>query len=196
MMTKLLPDKMLITGSNPWQCENFLMRIQVALQSNIKLVQLRAPELSMPAYLALAAAAQKLCTLYDAQLVLNFPITNPLPIVFDVGLHLTSRHLMRLITRPIEYQFIGASCHTACELAKAVTLGLDYALLSPVLATASHPQVKPLGWDKFAELVAPIQIPVYALGGMNSTDIPIAKKYGAQGIAGISGLWPMVNSIL
>jgi 8-oxo-dGTP diphosphatase len=38
--------------------------------------------------------------------------------------------------------------------------------------------------------VQPVNLPVYALGGMDSELIPTAKTAGAQGIAGIGGLWP------
>lgn len=195
MLNKLLPDKMLITGSNPLQYENFLTRFKIALESGIKLVQLRTHGLGMLTYLELVIVVQNLCVMYEAQLVLNFPITSPLPILSDVGLHLASWHLMTLTSRPIGYELIGASCHTANELIQAAKLGLNYAVLSPVLITISHPQVQPLGWNKFAELVAQVPIPVYALGGMTIADISIAKRYGAHGIAGISGLWPIVDRI-
>ena len=46
---------------------------------------------------------------------------------------------MALDRRPGGVGLIGASCHSPPELAHASSLGLDYALLSPVLATASHP---------------------------------------------------------
>ena len=85
---------------------------------------------------------------------------------------------------------VGASCHNAAELDRAQSLGLDYALLSPVLPTASHPGAAPLGWEKFAELVERTALPVYALGGMTQRHIAVARQCGGQGIAAIGGLWP------
>jgi 8-oxo-dGTP diphosphatase len=85
---------------------------------------------------------------------------------------------------------VGASCHNGPELARAAALGLDYALLSPVRHTASHPDVTPLGWSRFAELVDPTPLPVYALGGLRVGDLDDAIRHGAQGIAAIRGLWP------
>jgi 8-oxo-dGTP diphosphatase len=69
-------------------------------------------------------------------------------------------------------------------------VGLDYALLSPVKATATHPQAQALGWSDFAALIDPIPLPVYALGGLTPTDLTDAIGHGAQGIAAIGGLWP------
>jgi len=63
-------------------------------------------------------------------------------------------------------------------------------VLSPVRPTASHPDATPLGWSRFAELVDPVPLPVYALGGLRLEDLDDAIHHGAQGIAAIRGLWP------
>lgn len=103
------------------------------------------------------------------------------------GLHAHSGLLATLTTRPVpEHLLFGVSCHTGEDLAQAQALDADYALLSPVLATASHPDDLPLGWDKFAELAAASSVPVYALGGMSAPDLAIARARGGRGIAGIS----------
>jgi 8-oxo-dGTP diphosphatase len=62
-------------------------------------------------------------------------------------------------------------------------LGLDFILLSPVKSTLSHPEADPLGWKNFSEMIVDITLPVYALGGMTLTDLPVALTYGARGIA-------------
>ena len=62
-------------------------------------------------------------------------------------------------------------------------------VVSPVAATASHPQARPIGWDGLAALTAVATLPVYALGGMGPADLPVAQRHGAQGIAAIRGLW-------
>jgi 8-oxo-dGTP diphosphatase len=80
---------------------------------------------------------------------------------------------------------VGASCHDAEELELAARLGADFATLSPVQATASHPGAAALGWDRFAQRVAAARLPVYALGGVGPDDLPRARAAGAQGVAGI-----------
>jgi 8-oxo-dGTP diphosphatase len=82
---------------------------------------------------------------------------------------------------------VGASCHDARELDHAARLGADFATLSPVQRTASHPDVQPLGWDRFARWVADARLPVYALGGVGPPDLARARAAGAQGVAGIRG---------
>jgi 8-oxo-dGTP diphosphatase len=80
---------------------------------------------------------------------------------------------------------VGASCHDADELERAALIGADFATLSPVRATASHPGASPLGWERFAELVREARLPVYALGGAGPEDLDRARASGAQGVAGI-----------
>ena len=84
---------------------------------------------------------------------------------------------------------VRASCHSAPDLARTADLGLDYALLAPVQATATHPGADPLGWSRFAELADRAALPVYALGGLGPADLVTAIDHGAQGVAAIRGLW-------
>ena len=194
IMALRLPQQMLITGPDPRDPEVHLERLQLALGPgigpNIGLVQLRAHELEDRAYRDLAARAYSLCTAAGARLLLN----RDLAVIKDTprhGLHLSARQLKELKRRPgLPGELVGASCHDAAELTQAVALGLDFALLSPVKATASHPSARSLGWSGFAALVDPIPLPVYALGGLTPADLAEATHHGAQGIAAIRGLWP------
>jgi 8-oxo-dGTP diphosphatase len=185
-----LPQRLLITGPDPRDPQTLLARLERAVQGGIRLVQLRAHELDDAAYRALAARAYVVCTATGARLLLN---RDPAAVADCPrhGLHLNARLLSALERRPGQAgELVGASCHDAAELAQAAALGLDYAVLSPVKATATHPQAHPLGWPRFLELVDPVPLPVYALGGLAPTDLSSALHHGAQGIAAIRGLWP------
>jgi 8-oxo-dGTP diphosphatase len=103
-----------------------------------------------------------------------------------VGVHLKAAQLHALRERPLPYDaWVGVSCHGAEELERAAELSVDFATLSPVCATASHPDAKLLGWERFAQLVADARLPVYALGGVGPDDLERARVAGAQGVAGI-----------
>jgi 8-oxo-dGTP diphosphatase len=104
------------------------------------------------------------------------------------GVHFSSQDLMQLKTKP-EGLLAGASCHNSQELAQAEALGLDYVLLSPVQATRSHPDAEPLGWDNFTDLIEDYALPVYALGGMRTDDLHVARSQGAHGIAMQRDIW-------
>ncbi|CAK0744957.1 8-oxo-dGTP diphosphatase [Gammaproteobacteria bacterium] len=184
-----LPPTYVITGEDPGQPEAFLARLDATLARGTRLVQLRAHGLDDPAYQTLASAALTCCRRYGARLLLNRDREAVRTVGAD-GQHLTHRRLWTLSERPLPRTlWVGASCHNAADLEKARSLGLDYALLSPVLPTASHPEASPLGWDDFARLVATAGLPVYALGGMTPEDIDIARHHGGQGIATLRAGW-------
>ena len=104
------------------------------------------------------------------------------------GIHFTAQQLMTLKERPAR-GLAAASCHTREELARAMQLELDFAVLGPVRETASHRGAATLGWDGFAAIARGASIPVYAIGGMRREEIEAAWRAGAHGLAMISGSW-------
>ncbi len=126
-----------------------------------------------------------------AKLVINFDIWQRL---LNTGLkgkittiHLKQSQLMSLSKGDLNIgkRFLAA-CHDAVSIQHTHHLGCDAILLSPVNATATHPDTKVLGWDNFSELAQKSDIPVFALGGVAPTDIEQAQKHHAYGLAGIS----------
>lgn len=163
-----------------------------AAKQGIELVQLRAPLLDERAYFALVERLLK-----DLPNSCRLLIKGSLEQVLSyeqAGWHPTSTQLEQLAQharRPLPAnRWLATSCHNAEQLAWAAQIQADFACLSPVQATASHPEAQPLGWSLTAKLVAEAQLPVYLLGGMQPSDLPQARTIGAQGIAAIRGLWP------
>jgi 8-oxo-dGTP diphosphatase len=113
-----------------------------------------------------------------------------------VGVHLKAAQLRGMRERPLSRNvWVGASCHDAGELELAGGLGVDFATLSPVRATASHRDAEPLGWTRFSQLVADARLPVYALGGVGPDDLESARAAGAQGVAGIRAFQHLHHSL-
>lgn len=185
-----LPGLLLITGADPRAPRLLLGRLQRAIASGIQLVQLRAHELDDGDYGDLARRAFDLCEKAGVRLLLNRAPEAAMRLPRH-GLHLSARVLWTVTSRPGRGRDLaGASCHNAEDLARAAALGLDYALLSPVKPTPTHAEAAPLGWEGFAALANPTPMPIYALGGLDPTDLGEAIAHGAQGVAAIRGLWP------
>ncbi len=108
------------------------------------------------------------------------------------GIHLSSRALMSTTRRP-DVTWCGASCHNEAELAKAVELHLDFALVGPVRATPTHEGSVGLGWKRFAAIIHECPLPVFALGGLTREDLHDARSHGAHGLAMIRGAWSNVQ---
>ncbi|MCB1758868.1 MAG: Nudix family hydrolase [Gammaproteobacteria bacterium] len=184
-----LPDRLLITGNDPLDTSGFTRRMQVALAAGVNLVQLRAPGLGERRYRRLAALLLPYCRQHGARLLLNASAE----VVDDLGadgVHLNRHRLMALRQRPLgPERWVSAACHNLEELRRAEAVA-DFALISPVLPTVSHPGRMPLGWQGFARLADAARIPVYALGGMRPEMVGEARRHGGQGIAAIGALWP------
>jgi 8-oxo-dGTP diphosphatase len=104
----------------------------------------------------------------------------------DVGVHLTAAQLRTLDQRPLERpRWVGASCHDAAEIARAVALDVDFVAIAPVLPTLTHPGASTLGWEGLAALCADCPLPAFALGGVAPQDLERARRAGAFGVAGI-----------
>lgn len=175
-----LPLEYAITDAEHLGIEASLERIERRLRDGLRLIQLR--DRGLRGRDAFAGAVVALARRHGATLLLNGG-----PAIAD-GVHFTASDLMKLRQRP-ERGLAAASCHSAEELAQAMRLQLDFAVLGPVAATASHPGAKLLGWEGFARIARGASIPVYAIGGLRPDDLDRARRAGAHGIAMIRGSW-------
>lgn len=160
-----------------------------ALVQGVRLLQLRQPHWTDKAFAEAARRLQPLCREHGALLLANTHWQMVEQLDLD-GTHLPAAVAATLTTRPLEKsRWLAVSCHDAGELQQASRIGADFATVSPVMATASHPQHSGIGWQAFAALTAPCAFPVFALGGLGIADEDRARDAGAQGIAAIRGLW-------
>lgn len=183
------PDRYLVSPETV-EPAAFLLRLDRALAAGVRRVQLRVRGLSPARMAVLASDAASRCRAMGAELLVNGEPS--LAAELGLGLHLRASELMALSSLPslAEGQRVAASCHDADELARAGQLGVHFAVLGPVRATASHPEAVPLGWDRFSRLREGVSLPIYAIGGMKPADVALARRHGAQGVAGIRAFWP------
>jgi len=181
-----LPRLCQITPPEPGDPGDFLARLERVLESGIRLVQLRLPTIAPAALDSLAPQVTGVCHALGARVLLNGDPAAAARLGFD-GVHLSAARLRSLDARPPDLEWVGASCHDAAELELAEVRDADFALVSPVRPTPSHPGANPLGWAGLEALCEQARLPVYALGGMTAADVPRAREAGAQGVAGIRG---------
>ena len=190
------PEHYLITPDAVPDAGTFLARLDDALAAGIRRVQLRLRGLHAQTLAGLASSARALTARHGAELLLNSGAAECAQVArlareLGIGLHLTATDLMSSRQRPLPPGLpCGASCHGADELAHAQHLGLDFVVLGPVRATATHPRAAPMGFPAFAALRERVVLPIYALGGLGPQDLATARAHGAQGVAAIRGWWP------
>jgi 8-oxo-dGTP diphosphatase len=160
----------------------------------IQLLQLREKTMTEPEFAVLFEAVRQRCQAQGITLLVNSYHPARYWQQAD-GVHLTTADLMRYdsLDRTQLPRYVFASCHTAAEIHHAFRLDVDAIVVGTVHPSASHPQGATLGWDGFSDLLAEAtndtnhvsSCPVYAIGGMQPCDLPIAWQHGAWGIAGI-----------
>jgi len=182
-----LPSLYAISNVAELGAEEFLRRLEIALANGLRLVQLREKSLARDELRELARRVVGLAHAHGARVLLNGDVELAQEVGAD-GVQLTGTQLAQLSERPA-VDWCAASCHNAEELRQAEALGCDFALLSPVLPTKSHPGAPHLGWENFESIAAGSTMPVYALGGLTHDDMQISWQKGAHGIALLRQAW-------
>lgn len=184
----LLPSTYAITSPGPIDAD-WWRRFAHGLDRGYRMVQLRVKDVSEPQLYEIAERAAALARRSSTRLILNGP-TGWVAKLGLAGAHLSAVELMSLLQRPLAKPFLlGASCHSLEELRHAEKVGADWACLSPVNPTRSHPGSAPLGLETFSRWVREVSLPVYALGGLSPADLPGVRAAGGQGVAGLSAFW-------
>ncbi len=184
-----LPDKYIITPEPDFSnLEHFLQNLQRTLQQHQPaILQLRAKTASFDQLALLYREALPIATKAGIDLYVNCNPDTARRLEIP-NIHLSSAALLQLPVPLADLQ-VAASCHNPVEITRAQQVDARFIVLSPVKPTASHPDSTPMGWQNFQALCRQCRLPVFALGGMQAADIPVAIGHGAQGVAGISAFW-------
>jgi len=182
-----LPDLYAISNAAELGVEVFLSRLEAKLDGGLGLIQLREKNMPGDEFRVLAQRVLKLAHARGAKVLLNGDVQLAQELGAD-GVQLSAQQLVELQERPA-LDWCAASCHNIEELCRAQDLDCDFALLSPVLPTLSHPGAPHLGWDSFAAIAGGVSIPVYALGGLTDGARQIAWQHGAHGISLLRQAW-------
>ena len=193
-----LPDRYLISSAgSPQTFPAFMDKLRLSLAQGVRLVQWREPlwpgGADVPSLHAAMQEALASCHAAGASMLVNSMHPKSWWQEAD-GVHLRSddaRAFQQCGASPFSAptgKRIGVSAHNIDEIKTAREIGADFAVLSPVLPTLSHPGQPGMGWEAFARCLTDAGLPVYAMGGLNHSHMDLAKSLGAHGIAGIRGL--------
>ncbi len=190
-----LPGELLITPDLDQAHQDvFLDHFRQLMQGHpYPLVQFRSHHLDDQYYAEIASQLQETCDLYGAEVIISRPRLKSLKSDLFKPFrwrHLNSYILQSLVENPFDDSImLSAACHDRAELKKAERLNCQYALLSTIRETLSHPGRKAKGWYQFNQLARQANLPVYALGGVLRKDASVARLQGGIGVAGIADFW-------
>jgi 8-oxo-dGTP diphosphatase len=170
----------------------FVERLSSVLKAERCLIQLREPTMDSADFAQLFEMVLHCCRSHNAVLLVNSVHPTEYWLRAD-GVHLRQRDMKdvsgKLSGQLTDCDWIAASCHDKFELEHAAEIGADFATLSPVCPTQSHPGAPAMGWTRFEALAEGSRLPVFALGGLSLDQQETAASHGAHGVAMIRGLF-------
>ena len=164
--------------------------IQGAVDGGLRGLVLRDPHLSTVAYVELA---RRLSPLLGPGLILHGSHPEAVHIANRAGwgLHMPASMEWAGVRAQVK-GWLGASCHNADELARAVEAGVDYAMVSPIFPPISKPGEtrQTLGIKGLEELMGGVEIPIFALGGVDASNVRSLIEVGVHGVGSMGFLFP------
>lgn len=178
-------------GKSP---EEQIANIAKALDVGCKWIQLRYKNKPIEEVLTLAKMVQKICKAYDAKLIINDHVEVAYQIDAD-GVHLGLNDISIAEARKLlkQNKIIGGTANTIEDVLQRVHEKCDYIGLGPFRFTTTKEKLSPiLGLEGYQNILCElknrnIEIPIYAIGGIEEDDIEKLVVTGVYGIA-VSGL--------
>nr|WP_314840073.1 thiamine phosphate synthase [uncultured Flavobacterium sp.] len=174
--------------------EEQLSNIRKALDNGCEWIQLRFKNASTAELFDVAETAKILCDVFSAYLIINDNV--PLAQQLDAdGVHvgLTDMNVAAARTILGREKIIGATANTFEDIQNHIENGCNYIGLGPFQFTATKEKLSPiLGVEGYRIIIEKmkakeIQIPIYAIGGIQLTNVESIMETGVHGIA-LSGL--------
>ena len=167
--------------------DDFLSRVEKLAKAQPKGMILREKDLSASEYKALAQAVSAICEKYGTPCILHsFAET-------AAELGATALHLPLPILRELpsdkrsSFTILGASCHSPEEAKEAQMLGCTYITAGHVFDTDCKKGSPGRGLDFLKQVCESVDLPVYAIGGINGENAKQAIRSGAKGVCVMSG---------
>ena len=187
-----MSDIICITNRNLSK-EDFGKRIDKIAKAHPKAIILREKDLREEEYFLLAGKIMTICnkynvpfvmhSFYEAAIRLNCPyIHMPLHVLETMPAGLKKR-----------FKAIGASCHSVEDALKAKHLGCAYITAGHIFETDCKKGLKGRGLKFLEDVVDAVDIPVYAIGGIDKSNFYDIKKAGAKGACLMSSLMTSDN---
>lgn len=155
-------------------------------------VLLREKDLGHEDYRRYAAVCKKICDRYAVPLIIN----HEMAVADELGIervHLSMAEFKAALEDDIlkKYERVGVSVHSVEEAVYADANGADYLIAGHIFLTDCKKGLPARGLDFLKDVCDAVEIPVYAIGGM---DIEHGREAIAAGAEGICMMSQMMKS--
>lgn len=164
--------------------------VQEIALNGVKAVQLREKDLPARHCFEIAKELFSCCAAAGTKLLINDRADIACAANAD-GVHLTARSLPVAVVRQkiLRDGLISVSTHAFDEAVSAQQAGADFVLFGPVFETPSKMAYgPPRGLEELRRVAGKLDIPVFAIGGIDAEKAAVCRQAGAHGVAVISAL--------
>lgn len=179
----------LVTDEKSCKGKDFYSCIEEAIESGVKIVQLREKNISTKDFYEKALKVKEICKNYEVLFIINDRLDIAQAVEAD-GVHLGQSDMPIEKAREIlkDKFLIGATARNIEEAKKAELLGADYIGSGAIFGTSTKDNAKKLEMKDLKKIVNSVKIPVFAIGGININNVWMLKNIGLQGICSVSGI--------
>ncbi len=178
-----------ITDSTHYEKEEFLKRVERALQGGVTLIQLREKERTSREYLELANEVHEISKKYNVPLIIDDRLD--IAMASDAeGVHLGQSDLPVGIARRLfgRDKIIGATAKTVYQAVKAYEQGADYLGVGAIFPTTTKVKTILTSKETLYDICMSVPIPVNAIGGLTPDNIDILKDIPIAGVCAVSAI--------
>jgi thiamine-phosphate pyrophosphorylase len=183
-----------ITDSTGKTEEDFLEVVRQACEGGVTLVQLREKEKSGLEYFNLARKVKQITDQYDIPLIIDDRVD--IAMAADAaGVHVGQTDIPVAIARALmgEDKIIGATAKTVAQAKKAAEEGADYLGVGAIYPTTTKVITIITEVSTLNEIAVQTGMPLVAIGGLNTSNIPVLYDSMADGIAVVSAIMKSGN---
>ncbi len=163
--------------------------VRDAIEGGLKLLQYREKALPKRETYLVAQALRELTRSAKATLIINDDLDLVMAVEAD-GVHLGQEDLPLPVAREIlgHHKIIGISVRDISAAQRAFHEGADYLAVGPIFGSSTKLVCPPMGCGIIREIRKVTHLPLFGIGGIDSTNACEVMQAGADGVAVISSL--------
>lgn len=178
-----------ITDSSNYNEQEFLNRVEKALQGGVTLMQLREKDKTTREYIELAQKVHSITKKYNVPLIIDDRVDVALAIDAE-GVHVGQSDMPIKTARKLmgENKIIGATTKTVKQAKEAFEQGADYLGVGAIYPTTTKVKTVLTSTDTLRDICNSVPIPVNAIGGLNKDNIDVLQGISIAGICVVSAI--------
>ena len=165
-------------------------QVKEALDGGVTFLQLREKQIDSELFLQEAQELKELCKQYQVPFLINDDVELALKVDAD-GVHVGQSDMEAGDVRKKlgKDKIIGVSAQTVEQAVMAEKHGADYLGVGAVFPTSSKDEAQEVDYEILKAICQAVQIPVIAIGGINTQNVDRLKGSGICGVAVISAIF-------